>query len=72
MKSFLSQADNQAITRRVRRNPREMSHIPLSLCSLLSVQIAQFRKNFLCNAQGRQNHDRTESCREKDRGGSSQ
>jgi hypothetical protein len=32
--SFSSQADNQAITRRVSRNPGEMSRIPLSLCSL--------------------------------------
>ena len=37
--SFSSQADNQAITRRVSRNPRGMSHIPLSLCSLRSLRL---------------------------------
>ena len=53
MWSFSSQADNQAITRRVSRNPTEMSHIPLSLCSLRCLRLtstAPFRFSLRCLA----------------------
>ena len=39
MEFFSTQADNQAVTRRVNRNPKGMNHIPLSLCSLRSLRL---------------------------------
>jgi hypothetical protein len=55
MEPFSSQADNQAITRRVSRNPREMSHIPLFLCSLQCCpsKSLSFAGVSYANAQGR-------------------
>jgi hypothetical protein len=55
MEPFSSQAANQAIARLVSRNPRELSQIPLSLCSLRSLRLtstALFRMTGLfCQAR---------------------